>query len=142
MNILVTGGAGFIGSHIADAYIELGHNVVIVDNMSAGCEEFINPKVKFYKADIRDDSIGDIIKENKIGLINHHAAQIDLRKSVADPVQNAEINILGSINLFQHALKQGVKKVIFASSGGAIYGEDENLPATEEHEANPHSPYG
>jgi UDP-glucose 4-epimerase len=111
LNILVTGGAGFIGSHIADAYAGLGHNVIIIDNMSTGTEEFINPKAKFYKADIRDKGISKIIKENKIEVINHHAAQINLRSSVA-------------------------------SSGGAIYGEDDKLPVTEEHSVNPRSPYG
>ena len=142
MNILVTGGAGFIGSHIADAYVSLGHNVVIVDNMSTGVDEFINKSAKFYKADIRDAEIGDIIKENKIEIINHHAAQINLRMSVFDPLNDLNINVLGSVNLFEHALKNGVKKIIFASSGGAIYGSNENLPSTEAHEANPGSPYG
>ncbi len=142
MNILVTGGAGFIGSHIADAYIGLGHNVFIIDNMSSGTNDFINPKAKYYKADIRDKSIDKIIEENKIEVINHHAAQINLRSSVLDPQNDAEINVLGSINLLQAALKAGVKKIIFASSGGAIYGEDDKLPVSEEHTVNPRSPYG
>jgi UDP-glucose 4-epimerase len=142
LNILVTGGAGFLGSHIADEYIGLGHNVTIIDNMSTGTEEYINPKAMFYKADIRDKGIGKIIKENKIEVINHHAAQINLRNSVLDPQNDADINILGSINLLQSSLEAGVKKVIFASSGGAIYGEDDKLPVTEEHSVNPRSPYG
>src|SRR5260221_8707786 len=127
MNILVTGGAGFIGSHIADAYVKLGHNVIIADDLSTSSEEFINKSAKFYKADIRDSNIGDIIKENKIEVLNHHAAQINLRLSVFDPLSDLDINVLGSVNLFEHALKNGVKKVIFASSGGAIYGPDDNL---------------
>ncbi len=142
MNILVTGGAGFIGSHVADAYVSLGHNVFIIDNLSSGSEEFVNPKAKFYKSDIRDANIGDIIAENNIEIINHHAAKINLRQSVIDPQSEADVNILGSVNLLQKGFEAGVKKVIFASSGGAIYGEDKALPVSEERSANPLSPYG
>lgn len=142
MNILVTGGAGFIGSHIADAYIEFGHKVVIIDNLSTGSEEFLNPKAKFYRADINDDNVGGVIADNKIDIINHHAAKINLRQSVLDPKADAEVNILGSVNLLQKGLEAGVKKVIFASSGGAIYGEDENFPVSEEQQTGPRSPYG
>ena len=97
MNILVSGGAGFIGSHIVDAYISLGHNVTIIDNLSAGFEEFVNPKAKFYNADVRDENIGKRIQKNKIEIINHHAAKINLRQSVIDPVSDAEVNLLGSV---------------------------------------------
>jgi len=142
MNILVSGGGGFIGSHIADEYISLGHNVVIIDNLSAGFEEFVNPKAKFYNADIRDEKVGKIISENKIDVINHHAAKINLRQSVLDPVSDAEINILGAVNLFQKGFEAGIKKIIFASSGGAIYGEEESLPISEEQPTGPKSPYG
>lgn len=142
MNIMVTGGAGFIGSQIADKYIELGHKVVIADNMSTGNEKYINPKAKFCEIDIRDEKIGKIIKENNIELINHHAAHINLRQSVADPKNDIDINITGSVNLFQHALNGGVKKIIFASSGGAIYGEEPPPPASEDFPVNPKSPYG
>jgi len=142
MNILVTGGAGFIGSQIADEYIKLGHNVIIADNMSTGVKEFINPSAKFYEVDIRDDKISEIFKKHKIDVINHHAAQIDLRKSVADPKYDVDVNVIGSINLLQHAIENGVKKFIFASTGGAIYGEHDYFPADEKHPTRPYAPYG
>lgn len=142
MNILVTGGAGFIGSNIADAYIEKGHNVIIVDNLSTGIKEFINPKAKFYEMDICDPKISQVFKENKIDIINHHAAQIDLRKSVEDPKFDINVNIAGSVNLLENARLNGVKKFIFASTGGAIYGEHDYFPADEEHPVRPSAPYG
>jgi UDP-glucose 4-epimerase len=142
MNILITGGAGFIGSNIADAYIEKGYNVIIVDNMSTGVKEYINPKAKFYEMDICDKEISKIFEENKIDIINHHAAQIDLRKSVEDPKFDINVNIAGSVNLFENARIYGVKKVIFASTGGAIYGEHEYFPADENHPVRPTAPYG
>jgi UDP-glucose 4-epimerase len=142
MNILVTGGAGFIGSQIADAYINEGHNVIIVDNMSTGVKEYINHKAKFYKIDVRDENLSRIFKENKIDVVNHHAAQIDLRKSVEEPKFDIEVNVIGSVNLLQNAKEHGVKKFIFASTGGAIYGEHDYYPADEEHPTRPYAPYG
>lgn len=142
MNILVTGGAGFIGSNIVDAYISKGHNVVIIDNMSTGVKDYINPKAKFYEIDVCDTGISKVFEENKIDLINHHAAQIDLRKSVDDPAFDINVNIAGSVNLLQNAIKSGVKKFIFASTGGAIYGEHDYFPADEEHPTRPYAPYG
>jgi UDP-glucose 4-epimerase len=142
MNILVTGGAGFIGSHITDAYISRGHNVIIIDNMSTGVKEYINPKAKFYEMDVCDDKISKIFKENQIDVINHHAAQIDLRKSVDDPKFDIQVNIAGSVNLLQNAVNAGVKKFIFASTGGAIYGEHDYFPADENHATRPYAPYG
>lgn len=142
MRILVTGGAGFIGSNIADAYIELGHNVVIIDNMSTGNKDYINPKAKFIEMDIRDEKIPDILSEHKFDVINHHAAQIDLRKSVENPAFDVDVNVIGSINLLENAVKTNVKKVIFASTGGAIYGENDYFPADEEHPTRPYAPYG
>ncbi len=142
MNILVTGGAGFIGSQIADAYIGHGHNVIIADNMSTGVKEFINPKAKFYETDIRSENIGEIFKKHNIDIINHHAAQIDLRKSVDDPKYDVDVNVIGSINLLQHAIEYKVKKFIFASTGGAIYGEHDYFPADEKHPTRPYAPYG
>jgi len=139
---MVTGGAGFIGSNIVDAYIEEGHNVVIVDNMSKGMKKFINPKAEFCNVDIRDENISDVFKKYDIDILNHHAAQIDLRKSIADPKLDANINILGSINVLEAALKNNIKKVIFPSSGGSIYGEHEYFPADEKHRIAPFSPYG
>ncbi|MFV1950630.1 MAG: NAD-dependent epimerase/dehydratase family protein [Nitrospinota bacterium] len=143
MNILVTGGAGFIGSHVADRFVEEGHNVIILDNLSSGKEDNVNKKAKFYKIDIRDKEIEDIIfKRENIDCINHHAAQISVRNSVDDPIYDGEINILGSLNLLQNAVKYGIKRVIFASTGGAIYGEQDYFPADERHPLRPVSPYG
>jgi UDP-glucose 4-epimerase len=142
MNILVTGGAGFIGSHIVDAYIKLGHNVIIADNMSTGVKNYINPAAKFYKIDICDEGISDLFKENSIDVINHHAAQIDLRKSVDDPKFDIKVNISGSVNLLQNAVANNIKKFIFASTGGAIYGEHDYFPADENHPTRPFAPYG
>ena len=104
MKILVTGGAGFIGSHVVDAYIEDGHQVTVVDDLSTGKHENLNPRAEFVKMDIRDEEILNLFKKNQFDCVNHHAAQIDVRKSVEDPVFDAEINILGSIQLFQYAV--------------------------------------
>jgi UDP-glucose 4-epimerase len=142
MNILVTGGAGFIASHIVDAYIEMGHQVVIVDNLITGRKENVNKKATFIEMDIRDPEIERVIKEYKIDIINHHAAQMDVRKSVEDPIYDAEVNVLGALNILQLAVKYKIKKFIFASTGGAIYGEQDYFPADENHPLRPISPYG
>ena len=142
MNILVTGGAGFIASHIADKYIAEGHKVVIVDDLSGGVKENINPKSKFYQIDIRSEELENVYKNENIDVVNHHAAQMDVRKSVADPKFDASINVIGGINVFEYARKYGVKKIIFSSTGGAIYGEQDYFPANEEHPTRPLSPYG
>lgn len=141
LNILVTGGAGFIASHIVDAFIENGHNVTIIDNLTTGREENINQKAKFYKLDIRDD-LSKIFEEGKFDVVNHHAAQIDVRRSVIDPIYDAGVNIIGTLNLLQNAVKYGVKKFMFASTGGAVYGEQDYFPADENHKQQPLSPYG
>ncbi len=141
MNILVTGGAGFIASHIVDAFIENGHNVTIIDNLTTGREENINPEAKFYKVDIRDD-LTKIFEKGNFDVINHHAAQIDVRRSVTDPIYDAGVNIIGTLNLLQNAVKFGVKKFMFASTGGAVYGEQDYFPADENHKQQPLSPYG
>jgi UDP-glucose 4-epimerase len=142
LKILVTGGAGFIASHIADAFIEEGHSVFILDNLSSGFEKNINPKAQFLNMDIRDESISKIFENEKFDVVNHHAAQMDVRRSVADPAFDADINIIGTINLLQNAVKNKVKKFMFASTGGAIYGEQEYFPADEKHPTSPLSPYG
>lgn len=142
MKILVTGGAGFIASNITDAYIAAGHDVVIVDNLSTGRKENINPKATFCQIDIRDKGIADLFQKHQFDLVNHHAAQMDVRRSVDDPIYDAEVNALGFLNLLQQSVKTGVKKVIFASSGGAIYGEQDVFPADESHKMQPYSPYG
>ncbi len=142
MKLLVTGGAGFIGSNIVDAAIAAGYEVVVVDNLSAGCREFINPAAKFYHVDINSPEIKEVFDRERPQYISHQAAQIDVRESVVNPVSDASINILGSINLLQLAVQYKVKKVVFASTGGAIYGEQDYFPADENHPCNPISPYG
>lgn len=142
MKIAVTGGAGFIGSTIVDSYINLGHEVVILDNLSTGKLENINPKAKFIKIDINDNEIHDLFLNEKFDLVSHQAAQMDVRFSVSNPQFDAKNNIVGSINLFEAAKNSNVKKIVFASSGGTIYGEQSYFPADEEHPTNPCSPYG
>lgn len=142
MKILVTGGAGFIGSHISDAYINAGHSVVIFDNLSMGVKENINPKAKFYQLDIRDEKVKEIFEQEKFDIVNHHAAQMDVRKSVDDPMFDASVNIIGVLNLLENCKTYGIKKFIFASTGGAIYGEQDYFPADENHPVRPLSPYG
>jgi len=142
LNILITGGAGFIGSHIADAYIAEGHRVVIVDNLSGGVLGNINPKAKFYQLDVRSEKLEDVFQKEKIDVVNHLAAQMDVRRSVSDPKFDASVNVLGGLNLFESARRHRVKKIIFSSTGGAIYGEQDYFPADEEHPMRPLSPYG
>ena len=142
MKILVTGAAGFIASQIADAFIEEGHQVVIVDDLSTGYEKNINPKAKFVKANIGDKSLEKLFETEKFDVVNHHAAQMDVRRSVKDPEFDATTNILGTINLLQNCVKFGVKKFMFASTGGAVYGEQDYFPADEKHNQQPKSPYG
>ena len=142
MKILVTGGAGFIGSHVADAYIAAGHNVVIIDDLSTGTMKNVNPKAKFHKLDVRSNKIKSIFEREKIDVVNHHAAQMDVRRSVEDPAYDASINVLGGLNVLEHCKRFGVKKFIFASTGGAIYGEQDYFPASEDHPVRPLSPYG
>lgn len=142
MKILITGGAGFIGSHIADACIGAGHDIVIVDDLSTGEIENVNDKAKFIQMDIRDETISELYKHNKFAVVIHHAAQMDVRKSVENPSFDASVNILGTINILENCRTFGVKKFIFASTGGAIYGEQDYFPADEKHPARPLSPYG
>ncbi len=142
MKIAVTGGAGFIASHIADAYLSLGHEVVIIDNLSTGKRENIPANARFIEMDVNDPGIPALFMEEKFDIVNHHAAQMDVRVSVQDPTYDARINILGGINIYESALRSGVKKIIFASSGGTVYGEQEYFPADERHPTKPISPYG
>src|SRR5438552_14125601 len=142
MRILVTGGAGFIGSHIADAYVRAGHEVVVIDDLSTGRRENLPPRVRFLQADIQDPAVRQLIVAEKIDIVSHHAAQMDVRRSVADPLYDARVNIIGILNVLEGAREAKVKKFIFASSGGAIYGEQETFPADEEHPTHPISPYG
>jgi UDP-glucose 4-epimerase len=140
--ILVTGGAGFIGSHVVDRLVCEGHQVVVVDNLSTGFKENLNREAKFHKMDIRDEKIETLFKKEKFEFVNHHAAQMDVRRSTREPEFDAEVNILGSLNLILNSVKYNVKKFIYASTGGAIYGEAEYLPVDEKHPVNPISQYG
>lgn len=142
MKILVTGGAGFIGSNLVDALIGLGHDVVVIDNLSSGLRRNLNPKARFYGIDIRDKKLSEVFEREKPDTVDHHAAQIDVRKSGEDPIADAEANILGSLNLISNCVRFGVKRVVYASTGGAIYGDPQYLPADENHPINPISQYG
>lgn len=142
MKILVTGGAGFIGSHIVDAYISLGHEVVVVDDLSTGQKQNINPGAEFFQLDIQDSRLQDLFAKYRFDVVNHHAAQMDVRKSVSDPMFDAQVNVIGTLNLLQNCTKYNVKKFIFASTGGAVYGEQDYFPADEQHPTWPLSPYG
>lgn len=142
MKILVTGGAGFIGSHVVDSYIREGHDVVIVDDLSTGRRSNLNPKATFYQLDIRNPDLEHVFAQEKPDIVNHHAAQIDVRRSVADPVFDASINILGSIHLLECARKHQVQRFIYISTGGAVYGEPDYLPCDENHPINPICQYG
>ncbi|MFH1548804.1 MAG: NAD-dependent epimerase/dehydratase family protein [Candidatus Omnitrophota bacterium] len=142
MKILVTGGAGFIGSNVADRYVADGHDVVVIDNLSNGKKENLNPGAKFYQIGIESEELPNVFKKEKPDIVNHHAAQVNLRKSVEDPAFDANVNITGSLKLFQQCAKHNVKKIIFASSGGGAYGEYKNFPPNENHPLQPFSPYG
>jgi len=138
--ILVTGGAGFIGSHLVDALIERGYKVVVIDNLSTGKKEHINKKAKFYKIDICSPRIVEIFKKEKPEIVFHLAAQINVRRSIENPLKDAKINILGSLNILENCKKFKTQKIIFASSAG-VYGEARTLPTPEDYLVNPDSPY-
>ena len=142
MKVLVTGGAGFIGSHIVDRLVFEGHEVIVVDNLSTGKKRHIHKEAKFYKLDILHSKLEKVFKNEKPEIISHHAAQIDVRRSADDPLFDAQVNILGLIHLLECGVKYGSRQVIFASSGGAIYGEQYQFPAQENHSTCPVSPYG
>jgi len=142
VKILVTGGAGFIGSHVVDIYIQHGHQVVIVDDLSTGRESNLNPAAAFYRLDIRDPALDDVFARERPDAVNHHAAQMDVRRSVAEPGFDADVNVLGSINLLECARRHKVRRLIYISTGGAVYGEPEYLPCDEAHPINPICPYG
>jgi len=142
MRIVVTGGAGFIASHIVDAYLERGHEVHIVDDLSTGQSINLNPRADLHEVDIADPKAARLIERIKPDALSHHAAQMDVRHSVADPGFDARVNIIGFINLLEACKNCAVKKVMFASSGGAVYGEQDVFPAAEDHPTRPASPYG
>ncbi len=142
MKILVTGGAGFIASQIADAYIEAGHTVTVIDDLSRGSKKNVNARATLHVMDVRDPNISTIFEKNAFDVVNHHAAQIDVRHSMEDPFFDASVNILGTLRLLEAARAFKVKKFIFASSGGVMYGECPQGPANESTVARPISPYG
>ena len=142
MHVVVTGGAGFIGSHIVDALVERGERVTVIDNLSTGNRANVHPSATLIERDLRDESIGALIGELQPDVVSHHAAQMDVRKSVADPVFDADVNIVGSLRLLQACVDAKLKRFVFASTGGAIYGEPEYTPQDEDHPTQPVSPYG
>jgi UDP-glucose 4-epimerase len=143
VRILVTGGAGFIGSHVVDRFVALGHEVAVLDNLSTGRRDFVNPRAHFELADLTDaPAVERLVAAWRPEIVDHHAAQIDVRRSVADPLFDATTNVLGGIGLLEVCRRHRVRKLIYASTGGALYGEGRELPATEDHPINPESPYG
>src|SRR3989344_5592499 len=143
MKVLVTGGAGFIGSHVADSLISEGHDIIVIDNLYTGFKKNANPKAKFYNADICDEEkIAKIFRNEKPDAVNHHAAQMDVRRSTREPVFDAKVNILGSLVILQNCIKNNVKKFVYGNSAGASYGEPKYLPMDEEHPVNAICEYG
>jgi len=142
MKVLVTGGAGFIGSHLCDALIERGHDVHVIDDLSGGYREQVPAQATLHEMDIRDTRVVDVWKEHRFELMFHLAAQMDVRRSVADPRYDADVNVGGLLNLMEAGRQHGLKRVVFSSTGGAIYGEPEFAPQTEDHTLQPLSPYG
>lgn len=142
MKIMVTGGAGFIGSHVVDMFITHGHEVVVVDDLSTGRLSNLNPAATFYQIDIRSPELAQVFEKEKPQVVDHHAAQMDVRHSVEDPIFDADVNVLGSIRLIELARQHAVERFIYISTGGAVYGEPEYLPCDERHPINPICPYG
>lgn len=142
MKVLVTGGAGFIGSHVVDALLHEGHSVEVLDDLSSGFQENVPRSVELHTLDVRSKEAASLIREGQYTTLIHHAAQMDVRQSVADPAFDVGVNVLGLINLMEAAKNTGLKKVVFASTGGAIYGEPEAGPQNETHTQQPVSPYG
>jgi UDP-glucose 4-epimerase len=141
MRVLLTGGAGFIGSHVAELLLECDHEVAVVDDLSSGKRENVPTGARFYEADIRSGCT-EVFEDFKPEVLCHQAAQMDVRRSVREPDFDAEVNVVGTIRLLQNCVEQGVRKVVFASTGGAVYGEQERFPAPEDHPQYPVSPYG
>jgi UDP-glucose 4-epimerase len=141
VRILVTGGAGFIASHISDAFLKAGHEVLVVDNLSTGNRANLPSAARFAEVDIASPEIREVVREFQPEIVDHHAAHADVRQSVADPAYDARVNVLGTIGLIAASVEAGVRKFVFASSGGAIYGDPDMVPNDEQHPARPISPY-
>ncbi len=143
MKVLVTGGAGFIGSHVADAFVAEGYEVVVVDDLSTGSRENLNPATAFHEVDIRDEeTLAEVFAREKPDYVSHQAARAQVRESMEKPGLYAEVNIIGSLNVLQLCRQHEIRKIVYASTGGAVYGEPEYLPADESHPINPLDPYG
>jgi UDP-glucose 4-epimerase len=144
MRVLVSGGAGFIGSHTVDALVARGgHEISVVDDLSAGKREQVNPGARFYQVDVRDAAaVRGVVERERPEVLVHLAAQMDVRRSVADPAFDAQVNLVGFLNLMEAGRAHGLRRVVFSSTGGAIYGEQERFPCDEEHPLRPVSPYG
>lgn len=140
--VCITGGAGFIGSHVADAFLAAGRRVVILDDLSGGRRENVPAGAELHVLDIRSREAAELVRDSGVEVLVHHAAQMDVRRSVENPVIDADVNVLGSLNLAEAARRGGVRQILFASSGGTIYGEQDRFPADEDHPARPVSPYG
>lgn len=141
MKILVTGGAGFIGSHVVDRFVSDGHDVAVVDNLSTGLREQVHTDARWYEMDVRNPAMSRIFEQERPEVVCHHAAQLDVRVSMRDPVYDTDVNVLGSVRLLDLAVRHGVRKFLFASTGGAVYGE-EYIPASEKDVPHPISNYG
>jgi len=140
--VCVTGGAGFIGSHVAEAFLAAGHRVLIVDDLSSGRKENVPAGAEFHRLDIRSPEAARLMHDGAVEVLVHHAAQMDVRRSVADPVHDASVNVVGTLNLLEGGRRAALRQVVFASTGGAMYGEQDYFPADEAHPARPLSPYG
>ena len=142
MKILVTGGAGFIGSHVVEAYLAAGHEVTVVDDLSTGFRHNVPDGVRLHEVDIRSELLEGVFAHEKPDVVNHQAAKANVRESFEKPLLYADVNVMGSVNVLECCRKYGVRKVIYASTGGAVYGEPQELPVTENHPINPLDPYG
>ncbi len=142
MKVLVTGGAGFIGSHVVEAYMKAGHAVCVVDDMSSGFPHNVPPGVRLYEVDIRDPQLAQVFDEERPEVVSHQAARANVRESLEKPLLYASVNVLGSLNVLECCRQYGVRKIIYASTGGAVYGEPSWLPVSEDHPINPLDPYG
>ena len=142
MKVLVTGGAGFIASHVVDLYLEAGYQVTIVDDLSTGRSSNLNPAATFHQIDIRSPQLAEVFEQERPDFVNHHAAQMNVRRSVSDPLFDADVNVLGSLNVIECAKRFAVQRVVYISTGGAVFGEPEYLPCDEAHPINPICQYG
>ncbi len=142
MKVMVTGGAGFIGSHVVDAFVEAGHDVFVVDDLSTGRAANVNSAARFYNVDIRSEELEEVVAAEQPEVVSHQAARANVRESMAKPLLYADVNVLGSLNVLECSRKHDVRKVIYASTGGASYGEPQTLPVPEDHPVNPLDPYG